>query len=361
MLKGSKMKLPEKWKRYFGGLYSSVWSVVLGFAIGSIAITAAGADPIAAYAALIDGAFGSPYKLSETLAKTSPFMLSGLGFAASFKAGFWNVGTEGQILLGAIFAIWGGINFTYLPSILHIPLVCLLGFIAAGVWSMIFGVLKARFGINEIITTLLTNYIIFWLAHYLVHWPWDDPHVHRPQTFPIADSAYFPILIPGTKLHLGIVLGVFCAFLLYLFFKKTVLGYNIRSVGLSPDAARYGGINVVKMIIIATFISGGLSGLGGVGEVSGYHHFLEDYMTEGYGFVGIAAAMLGRNNPLGIILSSLFFGFLWSGSQYMVRGANLPVGVIKFFVGIMILTSLTGPIIEMLKRGLYRVRRKQTG
>lgn len=221
---------------------------------------------------------------------------------------------------------------------------------------MICGILKAKFGINEIISTLMTNYVAFWIAHYLVHWPWDDPNVHRPQTFPILDSAAFPVLIPATKLHIGIVLSVISAFLLYLFFKKSVLGYNMRVVGLNPFAAKFARIDAAKAVIMASFISGGLAGLAGVGEVAGYHGFMEDYMTEGYGFIAIAAAMLGRNNPLSIILSSTFFGFLFNGSQYMVRGAKLPVGLIKLFVGIMILASLVGILIEILRKRMFQIR-----
>ncbi|MEM2960679.1 MAG: ABC transporter permease [Candidatus Bathyarchaeia archaeon] len=258
------MELPVGWKRYLTGFYASIFSVILGFIIGAIVIAASGANLVGAYSALIWGAFGSPYRLGETLAKSAPFMLAGLGFAVGYKAGFWNIGTEGQIIIGTIFALWAGIAFTSLHPLIHISLLCLAGFVGAGIWCLICGVLKAKFGLNEIITTLMTNYMAFWLAHYLVHWPWDDPNVHRPQTVPIAASAAFPTLITGTKLHIGIVLSIIVAILIHLFFKKTPLGYEMRLVGLNPSAAKYSGIDAFKVVIIASFISGGLAGLAGV-------------------------------------------------------------------------------------------------
>jgi len=324
-----------------------ILAIVLGFVLGAIFIQASGLNALEAYSAMFLGAFSTPYKIAEMLVKSSPFMLAALGFAIAFKAGYWNVGVEGQLVIGTVVALWGGITFTYLPPILLIPLIYLLGFVGAGAWSLISGVLKAKYGVNEILTTLMMNYVAFWVGHYLVHWPWDDPDVYVPQTIPIVASAKLPIL-EGTRLHIGIIIGVITGIMIYMFFKKSTLGYCIRAVGLSVEGARYGGVSVANTVMIASFLSGGIAGLGGVGEVLGAYHVILENLTYGYGFIGIAAAMLALNNPLGIILSSFFFGFLYTGSLYMTRGAGLTIGAVQLFVGIMILVTLVSPLIEKI-------------
>jgi len=328
-------------------MYMPILAIVLGFVLGAIFIQASGLNALEAYSAMFLGAFSTPYKIAEMLVKSSPFMLAALGFAIAFKAGYWNVGVEGQLVIGTVVALWGGITFTYLPPILLIPLIYLLGFVGAGAWSLISGVLKAKYGVNEILTTLMMNYVAFWVGHYLVHWPWDDPDVYVPQTIPIVASAKLPIL-EGTRLHIGIIIGVITGIMIYMFFKKSTLGYCIRAVGLSVEGARYGGVSVANTVMIASFLSGGIAGLGGVGEVLGAYHVILENLTYGYGFIGIAAAMLALNNPLGIVLSSFFFGFLYTGSLYMTRGAGLTIGAVQLFVGIMILVTLVSPLIEKI-------------
>jgi len=326
-------------------MYMAILAVLLGFIVGATLIQASGLNALEAYSAMFLGAFSTPYKAAETLIRASPFMLAALGFAIGFKAGYWNVGVEGQLVIGTVVALWGGITFTYLPSILLIPLIYLLGFLGAGLWGLISGFLKAKFGVNEILTTLMMNYVAFWVGHYLVHFPWDDPEVYVPQTIPIVASAELPILVSGTRLHAGVIVGLASAFIIYMFLRKTCLGYAIRAVGFSMEGARYGGVSVFKTVMIASFLSGGIAGLGGVGEVLGAYHVILENLTYGYGFTGIAAAMLALSNPLGIILSSVFFGFLVTGSLYMTRGAGLTIGAIQFFVGVMILATLVSPLI----------------
>jgi len=329
-------------------MYMPILAIVLGFVLGAIFIQGSGLNALEAYSAMFLGAFSTPYKIAEMLVKSSPFMLAALGFAIAFKAGYWNVGVEGQLVIGTVVALWGGITFTYLPPILLIPLIYLLGFVGAGAWSLISGILKAKYGVNEILTTLMMNYVAFWVGHYLVHWPWDDPNVYVPQTIPIVTSAKLPILVEGTRLHIGIIIGVITGIMIYMFFKKSTLGYCIRAVGLSVEGARYGGVSVANTVMIASFLSGGIAGLGGVSEVLGAYHVILENLTYGYGFIGIAAAMLALNNPLGIILSSFFFGFLYTGSLYMTRGAGLTIGAVQLFVGIMILVTLVSPLIEKI-------------
>ena len=335
----------------FKSIYSAIIAVLLGFIIAAVFLQASGLNALEAYSAMFLGAFSTPYKTAETLLRSSSFMLAALGFALAFKAGYWNLGIEGQMYMGMFFTLLGGIYFTNLPLILHIAVGYLFGFLGAGLWSLISGFLKAKFGVNEILTTLMMNYVAFWVGHYLVHFPWDDPEVYVPQTIPIAASAELPILVSGTRLHFGIIISLILPFMVYMFLKKSVLGYNIRAVGSGTDAARFSGVSVANTVMIVSFLSGGIAGLGAANEVLGVYHCVQHGAVEGYGFIGIAAAMLALNNPLGIILSSIFFGFLYAGSVYMTRGAGLTIGAIQFFIGIMILATLVSPLIrKMIER-----------
>jgi simple sugar transport system permease protein len=323
----------------------AILAALLGFVVGAIFLQSSGLSAFDAYSAMFLGAFSTPYRAAETLVKASPFMLGALGFALAFKAGYWNIGIDGQLIVGTVMALWGGITFTNLPPILLIPLLYLLGFLGAGAWSLISGFLKAKYRVNEILTTLMMNYVAYWLVHYLVYFPLKDPEVFLHQTIPIVSSADLPILAAGTRLHAGVLAGLASAIIIYVFLKRTSLGYSIRAVGLNPEGARYGGVNVFKTVVIASFLSGGIVGLGGVGEVLGAYHLIIENLTYNYGFIGIAASMLALNNPLGIILSSIFFGFLVTGSLYMTRGAGLTIGAVQLFVGIMILATLVSPLL----------------
>jgi len=334
----------------FKSIYSAIIAVLLGFIIAAIFLQASGLNALEAYSAMFLGAFSTPYQTAETLLRASPFILAGLGFAIGFKAGYWNLAIEGQMIQGMFFTLLGGIYLTSLPPILQITMGYLLGFLGAGAWSLISGILKAKYGVNEILTTLMMNFVGHLIVHYFVYFPFSD--IKRIQvegkSIPIAASAELPILIPGTRLHIGIIITFILPFIVYIFFKKTVLGYNIRAVGSRTDAARFGGINVANTIIIASFLSGGIAGLAGANEVLGVYHCVQCEAVDGFGWIAIAASMLALNNPLGIILSSFFFGFLYSGSVYMTRGAGLTTGAVQLFVGIMILVTLVPPLIEKI-------------
>jgi len=333
----------------FRSTYSAIIAVLLGFILAAIFIQTSGLNALEAYSAMFLGAFSTPYKIAETLLRTSPFMLAALGFAIGRKAGYWNLGIEGQMYMGMFFTLLGGIYLTNLPPILHIAVGYLLGFVGAGAWSLFSGVLKAKYGVNEILTTLMMNFVGHLVVHYFVYYPLRDPSIQvEGKSIPIVASAKLPILVEGTRLHAGVIMSLVLPFIIYIFLKKSVLGYNIRAVGHNADAARFGGISVANTVMIASFLSGGIAGLGGVGEVLGAYHVILENLTYGYGFIGIAAAMLALNNPLGIIFSSFFFGFLYIGSLYMTRGAGLTIGAVQLFVGIMILVTLVSPLIEKI-------------
>jgi len=333
----------------FRSTYSAIIAVLLGFILAAIFIQTSGLNALEAYSAMFLGAFSTPYKIAETLLRTSPFMLAALGFAIAFKAGYWNLGVEGQMYMGMFFTLLGGIYLTNLPPILHIAVGYLLGFVGAGAWSLFSGVLKAKYGVNEILTTLMMNFVGHLVVHYFVYYPLRDPSIQvEGKSIPIVASAKLPILVDGTRLHAGVIMSLVLPFIIYIFLKKSVLGYNIRAVGHNADAARFGGISVANTVMIASFLSGGIAGLAATNEVLGVYHYVQHGAVDGYGFIGIAAAMLALNNPLGIIFSSFFFGFLYSGSVYMTRGAGLTIGAVQLFVGIMILVTLVSPLIEKI-------------
>jgi simple sugar transport system permease protein len=323
----------------------SLYSLVLGLGLGAALLTVAGADPVIAYLTIIEGSFGSLYRIGETLIKITPFMWAGLGVAVGFKSGYWNIGAEGQIIIGALLTVWGG-HFFQLPQPLHIMFCVILGFIGGGLWSLVAGALKAKLGINEVLTTLMLNYVALWLAHYFIHGPWEDPSKVWAQTFSVLDSAKLPKILPGTRAHLGIILAVATAVILHQLLSKSVLGYRLRAVGENPTASKAAGIDTVKIMLLASFLSGALAGLAGVSEILGVHFFLEDGLTEGYGYTSIAVAMLGGLSPMGTLLSASFFGFLINGSNYMQRGVNIPTTTVHVFVGLIILSMLMTPLIK---------------
>lgn len=328
------------------GFYISLFSLLIGLGLGTLVILAHRINPIEAYIIMIDGALGSPYRFGETLVRATPFMLAGLGVAYGFKGGFWNIGAEGQILIGALAAVWAGFTFENLPSFLHISVCFISAFICAGLWCSFSGILKAKFGVNEVLTTLMMNYIAFWITHFATHYIWKDPGIFNPQTNPILLTAKLPIILPRSRVHFGFVVALIIAILIYFVFTRTTIGYNLKAVGSNPRASNYIGINLFKTIIITSFISGALAGLAGWGEVNGLYGYVEDNITPNFGYIAIAVAMLGGLKPLGIILSALILGFLMSGSNYMQRGVGMPTTSVHVFIGLIVISMLLAPLIK---------------
>ena len=236
-------------------------AIVLALILSSGLIVAVGANPSIAFRALLVGAFGNTNSVAETLLKATPLMLAALGMCSAFKCRIWNIGAEGQLYIGALATTIVGVYVPFSSSSLAIPILVLAGFLAGGCWAAIPGWLKGRFGVSEIITTIMMNYIAIFLVSYAVHHPLRDPQGYLPQSAPLADTAALPILLTKTRLHLGIILGILAAIILYLIFQKTTLGYQMRVVGHNPLAGKYGGIHVERIILIAMILSGGLAGM----------------------------------------------------------------------------------------------------
>jgi len=310
--------------------------------IGALMLVILKVDPIAAYAAMVNGAIGSVSGVTQSLVKATPLLLVGLGICIAFRANVINIGGEGQIILGAIAATWFPLTFNTWPGWILIPISLTLGFLAGAVWGFVPGILKARLRVNEILSTIMMNSIALQFMYLLIRGPMMDPAGIAAGTFlaqsaRIPQQATLPRLIPQTLLHAGAILAVVLAVLVYFFLWRTTIGYRIRAVGLNPDASRYSGINVPFYQAFSMTLAGGFAGLAGAIEVMGVQHRLLDGITGGYGFTGIVAALLGSLHPLGLIPASILFGGLLVGANEMQRTVQVPSSLITAILGLVVL------------------------
>ncbi len=335
-------------------------SVLVALVVIGIVFTLAGIPPLATYARMFRGAFGSTYGLSETLVKTIPLLLTSVGLAVAFRALVWNIGAEGQLLMGATAATWVALFLLPdAPSWVLLPAMFLAGFIAGALWALIPAFLKVRFQTNEVITTLMTVYIAEEFVNYLVYGPWKGAAEWGfPYTDRFPEAAQLPVL-GATRIHYPtLLLGLILAALMYVLLHHTKLGYEIRVTGENPLAARYAGIDARRIILFVMLISGGLAGLAGVGEVAGVHHRLRYArgISAGYGFTAIIVAWLGRLHPLAIIVASFLFGGLLVGGDVLQVSLNLPVATIDMFNGVILFFVIAA---EILTRYKISVRSKE--
>ncbi|MCL4458437.1 MAG: ABC transporter permease [Chloroflexi bacterium] len=324
----------------FNQILFSAFAAVFSLLIGAIVIFLAGYSPIAAYAAMFHGAFGGSYYLSQTLAKTTPLIFTGLAFSFAAKARQFNIGLEGQLYVGALTSALAGIYITGLPIFIHLPLALAAGALAGGMWSLIPGILKIKTGANEIIITVMLNFIAILLTGYLVSYPFLSPgETNFPQTAVVAVSAQLPNLLPPSQLSAAIFLALLCAVVIYFVLEKTVLGYELKASGLSPLAAEDAGISMARNIFLAMLVSGAIAGLGGAGEVLGLHkRFISDF-SPGYGWTGIAVGILGRHNSFGIVVAAFVFGALMQGGMVMMRVTHIPLELYLVIQAVIIITA----------------------
>ena len=315
-------------------------SVVVAMLVCMVPISLVGVNPLQAYGAMLSGAFGSTEGIIAIVMRATPLLLTGLGTMVAFRSAQWNIGGEGQIYLGALGATLVGLAFTNLPLWLHIPLAILGSFIAGGLWALLPALLKAFRGVNEIISTLMLSYIAIFLIRYLVDGPLQGSSDFMPQTDVIAGTAQLPLLFPPHRLHAGTLLALLMTAAVYILLWQTSIGYGLRAVGYNPFAARYGGINIVKNIVLVMVMSGGLSGLAGANEVLGFHYRLFDGISPGYGFTGIIVALLGRLNPIGLVASSLLFSSLIIGANSMQQMVGIPSAIAGIIQAVVVLFVL---------------------
>jgi len=349
-------------KGWFSKLFDvlmPVFATLAALAVGAVMLVLLGVNPFQAYGSLVEGAFGSPNAMAETLVKATPLLLVGLGICIAFRGNVINIGGEGQMIIGAIFATILGLTFTGLPGWLLIPLAMLMGFIGGAFWGAIPGFLKAYFNVNEILSTIMMNAIAVQIMNFLLRGPMIDPAQLElaskiPQTARLLEAFRLPRLTP-TRLHLGFLFAVILAFLVYIFLWKTTLGYRIRAVGQSHHAARYAGINVKKNIVLALLLSGAFAGLAGAIQVYGVNYrMITDGSASGFtgsaGFNGIVAALFGQLHPIGTIPASIFFGALLVGANKMQRVMQVPSALI---------TTLNGLVVIFVVSSEYFQRRRQ--
>jgi len=319
-------------------LLQSLISVFLALVIGWIFLLLAGYDAKLGFSALVDASFATPKAFGNMLNKTTPLLLCGTAIAISFRGSIYNLGCEGQFLAGATLSTLVGIYATNLPGYVLIPLMTLCGAVGGAIWGSIAGVLKAKLQISELISTIMLNYIMQRFVSYLIRGPIFDKTAGNAQSYRIAEQAFLADIVPGTKLHASYFVAVVIAVIIFIYLFKTYAGYEIRAVGLNSRAAQTAGINVPRTIISTMCVSGALAGIAGSFEIMGTAHYLLDTLSAGYGWTGIAVSMLASNNPLGILLSSLLFGFLNQGATAMQRVADISSVFVDVLQGLIILS-----------------------
>ncbi len=316
-------------------LAAATLGLTVAIAMGAFLLS--GHDPLDAGAALIRGAFGSTDRfVSITLVRSVPLIFTGLAVALAFRAGIWNIGAEGQLYAGAAAAVWVGLSLEGVPGILAVPTVLVLAGVLGGAWALFPAWLKVRVGVNEVISTLLMNFVAIYLAAWLVHGPLQESRGVFPQSDPIAEAARLPTLFPGSRLHVGFVLALITAALLSWGLKHTALGLRVRAVGLAPEAARVSGrIRATRLLWVTLVFSGVIAGIAGGVEVSGVTFALYENLSPGYGYTAIAVALLGGLRPWGVVLAAIGFGALEAGASAMQRDAAVPA------VWVDVITALT--------------------
>jgi general nucleoside transport system permease protein len=322
---------------------------IAGLLAGGALLWLAGADPLAAYGVMVAGAVGGSRQLTETLLKTGPLLLMGLGLLVAFRGRVWNIGGEGQYFMGALAGTVVGLAFQESwPALLLIPVMLLAGALGGALWAGLAALLKIKRGINEIITTLMLNYIAEFTVLYLARVPLKDPESFLPQSAQLVGAARLPTLF-GSRLHIGILLALLLLPLVYLLLWKTPLGFRIRAIGSNPKVARYAGMNVVWGVAFALMFSGALAGLTGAIEVSALHSRLKDGLSGGYGFTAILVALLGRLHPVGVLFAALFFAALSIGAQSMHSSYGVPIALAQVIQGLIVLFVLAADAIARLK------------
>jgi simple sugar transport system permease protein len=333
-----------------------ILAVITALILGGVIIAVTGGDVLRAYQGLWEGSFGRPRSISDTLVRATPYIFAGLAVALAFKGGLFNIGVEGQITVGSLASAFVGYSLQGVPFPIHLILALLAGLLVGGLWGAIPGFLKAATGAHEVIVTIMLNYVAINLASFLLGGPMKDknPAVAIAQTPQLLPSARLPALLPDPqyRVHWGFVLGLIAAALVWWLLTKTTLGFEIRTVGANPNAARYAGILVGRTTVVLMAISGGLAGLAGAMDVVGLNFYYAAAFSAGYGFDSIAVALLARSDPFGVIPSALLFGGLAAGSARMQFLSQIPIDIIHL-VQAMVLIFVAAPA---LIRWIYRIR-----
>jgi general nucleoside transport system permease protein len=348
-----KRLLRKEWfSRLIDGLLP-VFATLAALLVGAVILLFLNVNPIEAYHALLEGAFGSPNAFAETLVKATPLLLVAIGICISFRGDVINIGGDGQMIVGALLATWVGLSLTGLYGWIVILLAMLAGFLGGAIWGGIPGYLKAYFNVNEILSTVMMNAIAVQLMNFLLRGPMIDPSQAElaskiPQTARLLEIFRLPRLVP-TRLHLGTLIAVLLAVLVYILLWRTTLGYRIRAVGQNPHAARYAGINVQRFVVLALLLSGAFAGLAGTNQVFGVNYRMitdgsSSGFTGGAGFNGIVVALFGQLHPLWSIPASVLFGGLLVGANSMQRAVQVPSAFVTVLNGLVVIFVVSSEI-----------------
>jgi simple sugar transport system permease protein len=325
-------------------------AVLLAFLVGAVILLALGANPIRAYGAMLDGAFGTQTNVFRVLNRATPLMLIAIGICIAFRAGVINIGAEGQLFIGGVaaaaFALYLG---PALPGVLAGPLTLVVGFLAGAVWGGIPGYLKARFQVNEILSTVMMNEIAVQVLLFLLSGPMIDPEQIKqgtriPQTAMLPQSAWLLQLDSRSQLHIGIFIASIAAIVAYILLWRTTFGYRVRAVGQNRDAALYAGIPIPRYLTLSLVLSGGMAGLAGAVHLAGSEHRMVEGFAVGYGFAGIVVALFGRLHPIGAIPSALLFGALLVGADKMQRAVQVPSATVTVLQGLVVIFVVSSDI-----------------
>ena len=334
------------WMHFFAPLIAVFFSLF----IATWLIVLAGANPYDSYLSIFNGAFGSRNAFAETLSRATPLILTGLAAAIAFRAKFWNIGAEGQLYAGALAVTFFGTGLIELPSLLMIPFLFLVGAFAGGLLLLPLVLLRTFYRVDEVVTTLLLNFVVVLMVSYLLEGPWKDPmSLGWPQGASVIDNGILPQLIPRTRLHMGFLISIFTALSIWILLSRTVLGFQIKAVGFNPSASHHSGLNVLKTIVIVALLSGGVAGMAGVTETAGLKGYLTLDLSPGFGYAGIAVAMLAGLHPAGIILSGIFLASIYVGADAMSRTMNVPSYLADVIVAITVLSVLLSLIFVQFK------------
>ena len=333
-------------------LYATLIALAITAVIVGLLVLLVGVSPVDAFASLYEGAFGNRESALETLVQGTPLILTGLAAAVAFRAGVWNIGGEGQFFAGVMGTWWVYELLPDLPSPLLIIAMCVGAALAGALWASIASVLLVRYGTNEILTTVMLNFVVLYILSWLLSGPWQSPKTPYFQTERMAENTYLPRFVDDSRLHWGLVIALGAALAVYLLIRSTSLGFELKAVGANKRAAAYKGINVGVVVVTAMAISGALAGLAGAGELLGLHHRLQLDIAEGLGFTGIIVALVARLHPAGVIVVAIAFGGLLNGATNMQVGTGIPFALVRVIEGVALVFVLLAAVACR-----YRLRR----
>ncbi len=325
-------------------------AIIVTFLFASLLVLAAGANPLSVFGLVLKGAAGSQFALMETLTRATPLIFTGLAVAVAFRARLWNIGAEAQLYAGAIITVVLGTGALPLPAPILLPLIAISAALAGGMLLLGPAVLKVRFGVDEVVTTLLLNFVMILFVSMLLEGVLKDPTgLGWPQSQKLIAEARLPRIITGRRLHYGFVLALACAVAVWFIMKKTALGYEMRAVGHNAQAARFAGMPVNAILFKTALLSGGLAALAGFSEVAGLKGNLTLDLSPGFGYSGIVVAMLALLNPLGVVVAAIFVAGVFVGADAMSRAAGVPSYIANVMVATSLLTMVTAIMLMRFK------------